>query len=186
MKKGIDVGLGKKTEAQMAQEIEGIFTGEASSLMPVPLNNMIKTAANIQEKITAMQASPSSGDVTHLRTYMMSYYGNLMNGGDPAPEALEAAAIKLMPEYKELVAGYPALHQALAALEMQIEQCTFGYQMADGTIYAPDVNWTSEQWESMREQSVDQTARCWKVEAPVAPVAEAPAAEPATPTEPAA
>ncbi len=176
LKKGADAATGKISKEQAEKEGTDLLLGFAGILPPVPLKNMIATEVNIQAKIAEKQQNPNSGDVTHLRTYLMSYYGHLMQGGDPAPSEEELLVIQNHPEYNRLVAGYPALQTAVAALEMERESCVFGYQMADGTIYPPDIAWLPDQWAEMREKAVDQTARCWRPNAQetVAPVAPPP------------
>lgn len=138
----------------------------AGVLPPVPLKNMIATEVNLKQHIAGLQETPPRGDLTHIRTYLMSYYGHLMQGGDPVPSPSDLEDIVKHPEYARLIAEYPALQEALAALELARLGGVFGYKMADESILPPDINWLPEQWKEVREKSIDKTARLWIYDTP--------------------
>jgi hypothetical protein len=131
--------------------------------MPQELANMQKTHTDIQEKTVRvaqeLQAGTTNTDaIIQLRTFLMTHFGHLEQGGDPEP----SMAAKANPLYPQLKAGYAALDANIRALETQYLNCSFGYQMADGSIQIPTTDWTEEQWHSVKDQAVQQTARCWK------------------------
>src|ERR1044072_3914541 len=91
---------------------------------PAQLENLEKTAATLQEKITSLSTELASGQatpdhLTHLRTFLTSYQNALQAGGEPTPDPLTAARIKAMPQYQYLLDAYPALEQQVTALEQQ-------------------------------------------------------------------
>jgi hypothetical protein len=140
----------------------GNLGGMASLVTPVELTNLEQAQALITEKITAAETEvPAPSELTHLRTFLTAQYGHLLDGGEPAPDALLAARIKADPRFGQLCTQYALLQQRLALLEQQHLQCTFGYQMADGSIVVPDVQWSREELERVRAGAVQQTARCW-------------------------
>lgn len=154
-----------KKAAQNIPDARGVLNAVdqvAAVAMPVELQNLQTTKDTIAQKLSSFGQSGENADsVIHLRTYLMSFYGNLQDGGEPVPNALTAARVKAMPQYQRLVKEYPQLAQQVSALEKQYLQCAFGYKMADGSILEPDITWTREQWEQTKAQAVQPTARCW-------------------------
>lgn len=150
-----------------ANELKSDMSNLGSVVMPQELLNMQQAQTDLEAKIAQvtqdLQTNPQEVNaISGLRTFLQSHFGHLEQGGDPEP----SLAAKANPLYGQLKAKYAALDQGVRALEMQYLNCSFGYQMSDGSIQIPTTEWTEEQWHEIKDQSLNQVARCWKKDDP--------------------
>ena len=134
--------------------------------IPVEIQNLKKSHNRILEELIKLEQEsiPENNPValsriTHLRTFLMTHYGHLMRGGEPEP----VPGGKLHPIYIEAKNGFADLDSRLSALEKKYQNCSFGYQTADGQILKPTLDWTEDQWLQIKNSARDQVARCWLI-----------------------
>lgn len=144
----------------------GALGAVQGAIFPQEMVNLQDQAKNLQEQISnfiqQIQAQTiQPGELVHIRTGLHSLFMHLIEGGEPVPSPAKVAMIKAMPQYAEVKSKYSELEAQLIDLERQYLHCTYGFQMPDGQIITPDPNWSKEQWDQARDQSMHQTARCW-------------------------
>jgi len=147
--------------------LKGIFS-DAKRLkdiaLPPEINNMQKLHASIKSQIEQIEKSGLSNQTDQakmrigmLRATLHSHYKHLRQGGEVNPKEI----YKVHPAFIQMKNEYPSLHQRLSSLEKILLSCTFGYQMPDGSIKPPQLDWSDGELKNIESQALHQTARLW-------------------------
>lgn len=132
--------------------------------LPPEIENLKKADDAIAQKLVELESATNlegnrqaQDQIIYLRTSLMTHFGHLVRGGDPEP----VVGGKMHPLYKTVADAFADRDSRVAALEKKYFGCTFGYQMPDGQIEQPALDWSEEEWFKIKSQSKDQLARCW-------------------------
>ena len=131
---------------------------------PQELRNLVDDQGRIEQRLNEFDSAGVNNPqaVTMLRISMMDSYLALRAGGSPVPtNPMVIAAIKAHPAFLAARGKYAQLEVRMQAAEKKFNGCTFGFQMADGSISPLDLGWTNEQWNQLQAQAKDNAARCW-------------------------
>ena len=158
---------GQNPLTQAAQSMENVGGSILHVGLPQELQNLQTTNTQLAQRLTELEAGLANGtiqpsELIFVRTDLQGHFGHLQAGGMPPPSsALIATEIKAHPLYATVKSNYAQLETHMHALEQKYLGCSFGYQLADGTVQAPTMDWTEDQWHTIQAQSRDQTSRCW-------------------------
>lgn len=131
--------------------------------LPQEIQNMQKLHANIKAQIEEVeqnglpQTAQAKMRLGSLRNTLFFHYKHLRQGGEVSPRE----AYKMHPAFIQMKREYPSFNERLTKLEKQHLGCTFGYQMPDGSIRPPELDWSDEELKNIEKQSLHQTARLW-------------------------
>jgi len=149
--------------------------GEALSpkVVPQSIQNLQIELEMVEKELGAFQAEYSAAQndmqksnacnrLIHIRILVQSLYSHLQDGGTPEPNP----AYKVHPLYKSVASRFVELNKILAKWEEEALGCTYGFKQPDGSIINPALGVTSEEFAAIKNQSTDQTARCWRHDDP--------------------
>jgi len=152
---------------QIMDFLKNILSGVQTmknTVLPQEIQNMQKLHDNIKNQIEEIERSGLANQTAQakmrigtLRATLYSHYKHLRQGGEIAPRE----AYKMHPLFIQMAREYPSLQERLSKIEKFYLGCTFGYQMPDGSIQPPELEWNDEGLKKIEAQAVHHTARLW-------------------------
>jgi len=124
--------------------------------LPVPLQNLVNQRDRVAKKLAELEQGGAYNDVHFLRINELSLFMGILRGGAPG----DCEACKQNPAYRDVRDAFPDIERRLSGLEHQAG-CTFGFAMSDGTILAPSLDWSVQDFEDLAAKAKDGQARCW-------------------------